>query len=153
MKASNATPQPLKVGGKTLTIPPHTMIIPSYSALHTHPRHWGHDSLLWSPYRWITTTNQSTESTLLEFPKTGSPFVAWSGGARSCPGRKFSQVEFVGVMVALFRSWRVEPVRREGESEGMARSRVARLVEKECGMVLLLQLLHPEKAVLRWVRR
>ena len=169
MKASNASPQDLTVGGKTITIPPRTMILPSYSALHTHPRYWGFDSLLWSPYRWITTTTSSSTTaaatssatpaqrlaseSLLEFSKTADPFVAWSAGARRCPGRRFSQVEFVGVMLALFRDWRVRPVRRQGEDDVAARNRVARLVERECGMVLLLQLLHPEKAVLRWERR
>jgi cytochrome P450 len=85
--------------------------------------------------------------------KHASPFIAWSAGARSCPGQKFSQVEVVAVMASLFRDWRVKPVPEVGEDDAMARSRIERLVKKETGMVLLLQLLHPEKAVLTWERR
>lgn len=59
----------------------------------------------------------------------------------------------MAVMAALFRDWKVKPVLELGEDDAMARSRIQRLVEKETGMVLLLQLLHPEKAVLTWERR
>lgn len=86
-------------------------------------------------------------------PKKGS-FVAWSEGVRVCPGKKFSQVEFVATMAELFRDWRVEPVLEKGEDSMMARNRVMNLVEKDTAQVLLLQMLHPEKAPLvskkRW---
>ncbi|KAI1485519.1 hypothetical protein F5X96DRAFT_659588 [Biscogniauxia mediterranea] len=41
-------------------------------------------------------------------------FIVWSEGARDCPGRKFSQVEFVATIASLFRDWRVNPVTFEG---------------------------------------
>lgn len=85
-------------------------------------------------------------------PVKGS-FIAWSEGIRNCPGKKFSQVEFVAAMATLFREWRVDPVPEPSESIGMARERVMATVENETGQVLLLQLLHPEKAVLTWSRR
>jgi cytochrome P450 len=156
------------MGAKTIIVPPKTLVIPSYSALHTHPRYWGANSLTWQPSRWITSgsspsTYMSASPTRHKHPlesesfntprKYASPFIAWSAGARSCPGQKFSQVEFVAVMAGLFREWKVKPVREMGEDDTMARSRIQRLVEKESGMVLLLQLLHPEKAVLTWERR
>ena len=56
-------------------------------------------------------------------------------------------------MAGLFREWRVEPRLERGEDERMARKRVMRLVESESGHVLLLQMLHPEKAALAWRRR
>jgi hypothetical protein len=56
-------------------------------------------------------------------------------------------------MAGLFREWKVKPVTEAGEDDAMARSRIQRLVEEETGMVLLLQMLHPEKAVLTWERR
>ena len=88
-----------------------------------------------------------------ELPKSNSPFVGWSGGARNCPGRKFSQVEFVGVLVALFRQHKVKPVPAAGEDDAMARARLSEQIRKDTGMRLLLQMLHPEKAVLHWTRR
>jgi cytochrome P450 len=139
-------------------LPADTMIIPSYSALHTHPRHWGGNSLEWEPSRWITpdpnrSGSQTVEETIvsesfLDFPKSQNPFIAWSGGARVCPGRKFSQVEFVGVLVGLFRRHRIQPVQLANETEASARERLRMLVQKDTGMRLLLQLLHPEQVLL-----
>lgn len=86
-------------------------------------------------------------------PKTNNPFVGWSGGARNCPGRKFSQVEFVGVLVGLFRGFRVRPVPKATESDAMARARLLEQIQSDTGMRLLLQMLHPEKAVLEWTKR
>lgn len=148
-----------------MVIPKNTTIIPNYSALHTHPRYWGNDSLEFEPLRWITTdpqtprTNDSHISSshpaehLKEPPTRNSPFVGWSGGARSCPGRKFAQVEFVGVLVGLFRDFKVRPVPLKGEDDEMARARLLEQIRMDTGMRLLLQMLHPEKAVLEWKRR
>ncbi|TVY12897.1 Secologanin synthase [Lachnellula arida] len=153
VKTTGPQPRPLKIGEDTYTLPSDTIIIPSYSALHTHPRHWGANSLEWEPSRWITSTPTSNTDTLasetfFEFPKAASPFVAWSGGARVCPGRKFSQVEFVGVLVGLFRQHRVRPVPLSGEDNAAARVRLRALIEEDTGMKLLLQLMHPEQVIL-----
>ena len=140
------------------------MVIPNYSALHTHPRYWGKDSLEFEPSRWIISDPQSSGDVpgptarfraekFKEPSKSNSPFVGWSGGARNCPGRKFSQVEFVGVLVGLFREYKVKPVPRAGEDDAMARARLLEQIRKDTGMRLLLQMLHPEKAVLQWTRR
>lgn len=140
------------------------MILPNYSALHTHPRYWGENSLEFEPSRWIISDpnlsgDVATPDALhlaekfKKFPKNNSPFVGWSGGARSCPGRKFSQVEFVGVLVGLFRNFRVKPVPEAGEDDAMARARLLKQIQNDTGMRLLLQMLHPEKAVLQWTRR
>ena len=135
------------------------MLIPSHVAVHTHPRYWGPDCLQWRPSRWIQSgrpktssiETTSTQETLIA-PYKGS-FIAWSEGIRNCPGKKFSQVEFVAAMAGIFRDWRVEPVPERLESPKMARERVMDMVEKDTGQVLLLQLLHPERAALTWKRR
>ena len=140
------------------------MILPNYSALHTHPRYWGENSLEFEPSRWIISDAKRSENVatpgavyhaekFIELPKHNRPFVGWSGGARNCPGRKFSQVEFVGVLVGLFRSFRVKPVPRAGEDDAMARTRLGEQIRSDTGMRLLLQMLHPEKAVLQWTKR
>ena len=84
--------------------------------------------------------------------KADSPFDGWSGGARNCPGRKFSQVEFVGVLVGHFRGFQVKPVPEAREDDAMARARLLGQIQKDTGMRLLLQMLHSEKAVLRWTK-
>ena len=108
----------------------------------------------WRPSRWIDTKDPDEElkDESVITPQRGS-FIAWSEGVRVCPSKKFSQVEFVATMAGLFRNWRVEPVPEEGEDLAMARKRWAELVEKDTGQVLLLQMLHPEKAPLVWKKR
>ena len=159
-KSTGSCPQPLKLGTKTVLIPENTVVIPNYSALHTHPRYWGHDSLDFEPSRWITadgpvsaTDDSQPVEHLKEPPSRNSPFVGWSGGARNCPGRKFAQVEFVGVLVGLFRDFKVKPVPLKGEDDKMARLRLLDQIRMDTGMKLLLQMLHPERAVLEWKRR
>lgn len=68
-----------------------------------------------------------------------------------CPGKKFSQVEFVAIMATMFRENRVEPVPLANESMECARARTLVAV-KDSGMILLLQMLRPERIGLRWVR-
>ena len=97
----------------------------------------------------VPTTNLESES--LYTPPPGT-YIPWSDGARVCPGKKFSQVEFVAVMVALFGSYRVEPVPRRGESMAMALVRTLDTV-KDSAMVLLLQMRNPESLGLKWVKR
>ncbi|KAI4200988.1 MAG: hypothetical protein LQ350_003557 [Teloschistes chrysophthalmus] len=160
-KSTGANPQPLKLGGHDVLIPKNTVIIPNYSALHTHPRYWGPNSLDFEPSRWITSDPPNSQQTSPSYPTEhfkepatrNSPFVGWSGGARSCPGRKFAQVEFVGVLVGLFRDSRVKPVPVKGENDAMARGRLLEQIRRDTGMRLLLQMLHPERAVLVWSKR
>lgn len=158
-KFTDTRTQTLRVGGgkKTIVIPPMTMVLPSYAALQTDPRWWGPDSLEWRPARWIEARNNGADGSVpcdeeLITPRRGT-YVAWSGGARDCPGRKFSQVEFVATLATLFRDHRVEPVPMAAETPEASRKRVLDLIETDSAPVLLLQMLHPERAPLRWSRR
>lgn len=128
-------------------------------ALHTHPRHWGQDSLDWRPYRWILNSSGSLPANLgdrlaqeqLLVPEKGT-FIAWSEGARNCPGKKFAQVEFVATMAALFRNHRVQPVPMMGETLDEARNRVLDVV-KDSSVELLLQMRDPNSVAVTWSRR
>lgn len=143
----------LDVGGRGYVVPPNTMVIPSYAAVHTEPRYWGPDPLAWRPSRWIRAGSGPGAEEELITPRKGT-FLGWSEGARDCPARKFSQVEFVATVATLLRDWRVDPVPLGGgESMEGARRRVLDLIEKDSGPVLLLQMLHPERASLTWTRR
>ncbi|KAI2613258.1 cytochrome P450 [Hypoxylon sp. NC1633] len=146
-KWTEISAQTLQVGDKHVTIPSDTMVIPSYTALHTHPRFWGQDALQWRPDRWVTQGADGREE--LKTPARGT-FIAWSEGERSCPGKRFSQVEFVATMAVLFKDWRVSPQRFEGEQDSDARQRLSHLIETDSAQVLLLQMLHPERAPLCW---
>ncbi|KAI0382675.1 putative cytochrome P450 [Hypomontagnella monticulosa] len=144
--------QTLNIGDKTLVLPPNTMMCLAYSCLQTDPRWWGTDSLSWRPSRFIKSAPANIEEEEFVQPRRGT-FVGWSEGARDCPGRKFSQVEFVATLASLFRDWRVDPLTFEGETLDMARERVLNLIKTDSAMVLLQQMLHPEKAPLVWSRR
>jgi len=63
-----------------------------------------------------------------------------------------SQVEFVAIMWEVFREWRVEVVRREGETAKAARERLAALVA-DSSMKLTVGMNRPQDAVLRFVKR
>lgn len=139
-----------------MNLPPDMQVNPNFLATHTQPRFWGSDSLQWRPSRWIISSLssphiQSIEGEHLYVPPKGS-FVPWAEGPRSCPGKKFAQVEHVAVMAALFRDHRVQPVLKAGEGMTQACLRIMDVVEDK-GMVLLLQMLNPENAIVEWKRR
>ena len=128
---------------------------------------------MWRPARWIETRqpldvkpaegttktgpSKSTRNSVLDSEHLWTPprgsFLPWAEGDRVCPGKKFSAVELVGALTALFaRGWRVEVVREEGETEEQARGR-CREVIRDSGLKLLIEMLHPERVGLRWVRK
>ncbi|KAI1809002.1 hypothetical protein GGS20DRAFT_599454 [Poronia punctata] len=119
---------------------------------HLHLKIWGDDSLEWKPSRWIRDDDIGKPGGEKFNYGIRGAFVGWSEGIRDCPGKKFSQVEFTATMAVLFRNSRVRPVVKDGETDAMARSRVMELIENDSGAVLLLQLLHPERAPLEWTK-
>ncbi|PSR79355.1 cytochrome P450 [Coniella lustricola] len=139
----------LRIGSKIALLPPNTMVIPSYAAVHTDPSIWGSDSLEWRPSRWIKANSGPPGNEELIVPSDGS-FLGWSEGARNCPAKKFSQVEFVATLAILLRDWHVDIVPESGESLVDSQKRVMDLIENDSGAVLLLQMLHPERVSLVW---
>ncbi|KAI0169099.1 cytochrome P450 [Hypoxylon sp. FL1284] len=142
--------QSLTVGGKTVVLPPNSMIASSYGSFQTDPRFWGPESLIWKPRADVVSKPGEEDFSM---PVRGA-FIGWSYGVRDCPGKRFSLVKFVATMAALFLNWRVDPVVvATGETPDGARQRVDHLIETDSDSVLLLQMLHPERAPLVWKRR
>jgi len=158
-KYTGQQPRVIRSGSQEITIPEDTLVVANLNALQTHPRYWGKDSLTWRPSRWIVSSSIDTQVDLgtrlaqesLLTPQAGT-FIAWSEGARSCPGKKFAQVEFVATMAALFRSYRAEPILKAGETPAAARKRVLDVV-KDSNVELLLQMRNPDSVSVRWSRR
>lgn len=162
---TGAESQALSIQNRTYIIPPDTLVVPNLMALHTHPRHWGDDSLVWRPQRWILpspTTPEGDptksgnsgmhfEEERLFIPQKGSYFP-WSEGLRSCPGKRFAQVEHVAVMATLFRNHQVKPVLRLGETLAQAQQRVLNVV-KNSSVELLLHMRDPGSVTVAWSRR
>ncbi|KAI1778869.1 putative cytochrome P450 [Hypoxylon cercidicola] len=101
----------LTAGNRTLDLPPKTILMPSYASMHTDPKYWGPDSLQQRPSRWIKPGLAGRPSHEEIDMNERGVILGWSEGTRDCPGKKFSQVEFVALMVGLFRRWRVDPVK------------------------------------------
>jgi cytochrome P450 len=53
-KYTNNASQNLTINGQECTIPPKTYVYANSMALHSMPRYWGPDSMVWRPDRWIT---------------------------------------------------------------------------------------------------
>ncbi|TGO34629.1 hypothetical protein BHYA_0189g00170 [Botrytis hyacinthi] len=163
-KSTGAEPQPLTLNGKTIIIPSNTRVIPNINAMHSHPRYWGSDALIWRPNRWVLSKKSDSETRIQEehLPNKSTPeeefpfspqkgtYVPWSEGARACPGKKFGQVEFVATMVSVFRKHRVEVVPEKGESIEEARKTAEKSVW-DSEIVLLLQMKKPELVGVKWV--
>jgi cytochrome P450 len=154
VKVSETSPAKLTIGDKDHTIPAGTQVLLNLNALQTHPRYWGDDGHDWRPSRWIKTG--SSESPVLGHEELITPvkgcYLPWGEGLRACPGKKFAQVEHVAAMAAIFRDHYVKPVRETGEDDAAARARTLKVVN-DSGMVLLLQMFHPEKVALEWSER
>jgi len=130
-------------------------------ASHTSTANFS-DPLTWRPKRWIQ--SQSTGSSKaalaeilsaeeLKHPTNGSGFFAWGAGPRICPGMKFSQVEFCGVLSSVLKKVRVEVVCQDGEKVGVAGQKVMSILRDSCADPLLLHVRQPEKLELRFIER
>lgn len=139
----------LAIAGKEHIIPRNTWVVTNSQALHTNADVWGADALVWRPSRWIKSVDGREE--LME-PPEGS-FVPWADVPRVCPGNKFSQVEFAGVMAVLFEKHRVRVRKEDGENEEDSLVRVDRMVEDSAISTITLQMRHPESVALVWTER
>lgn len=132
------------------------MVVSSLVAVHTHPKFWSPDPLVWRPSRWISSSATAKPNALsgqiaceqLYSPPKGVYFP-WSEGLQNCPGRKYAQVEFSAVLMCLFKSHRVEVVPEKGENVEAARSRVYHVVE-DSEQVLLLRMRKADSVRLTW---
>lgn len=140
------------------------MVILNVTAIHSHPRYWGPDSLIWRPSRWIisnhtpaistdsfvNTSLKITNEKLME-PQPGT-FFPWSDGPRVCPGKQYAQVEFVAVISALLRNYRVDPVPLAREDSQGARKRFLATLA-DCQFNMTLHMKNPEIVAVTWTRR
>ncbi|KAI9878026.1 MAG: hypothetical protein M1830_002146 [Pleopsidium flavum] len=162
-KYTNQHSQILKVGNKTISIDLDTMVVPSLLAMHTHPKYWKQDPLVWRPSRWISSSSSPsssngsncTISARLEceelFVPTKGSYFPWSDGPQNCPGKKFAQVEFVAVIACLLQAHRVQLHRAEGGDLESARKWILAVCEdSEHG--LLLRMRNADSVRLIWKR-
>lgn len=149
----------LAIDGKTYSIPPQTLLLFNMHAAHADPGYWGDDGHEFKPSRWIQTIptppgDNEADISLLDREALLKPlrtvYMSWLDGSHVCPGRKFSQVEFVGLMVGLLGNHYVEPARESlGEDIEHARQRTKDCLAKS-GTRLVFEMLRPEAVPLVW---
>jgi cytochrome P450 len=153
-KSTGNSLQLVTVDGRDFTIPAHTHVFPNIIGLHRNSVYWGADANVWRPSRWIehfSSTSRSLENETIKTPVKGS-YVPWAEGPRICPGKKFSQVEFVAVIAKLLSEHTIEVVSNSSETEEQARARVLSVV-RNSDVKLTLQMKRPESVKLKFVKR
>jgi cytochrome P450 len=139
----------LNDGKQIVQLPPGTGIVVNVTAINTHPDNWGQDVAEWRPSRWIRAGPGGVEE-LITPPK--GVWIPWGDGARACPGKRFSQIEHLGLMSAIFRDHEVAPAAESGETWIQTKSRVESVIA-DAGVILNFQMWHPERVGLVWKRR
>jgi cytochrome P450 len=148
---SPTTPQelPIVTDGEqtTLTIHPGTLVGMHFYGAHLSPR-WGSNASSFSPKRFVSSSAGTESVTVPE----NVLFFPWILGPRVCPGKKFSQVEFVAIMAQILSEYCVQPLKEAGETERAARERLMNVIDEKYFNVSA-HLRRPEDAGIRFVRR
>lgn len=134
--------QALQIHGKDYNIPPRTAVFADNGVAQRKQQYWGNDAHVWRLDRWIK--KEGTSKAFVD-PIEGS-YVPWAYGPRICPGKKFSQVEFVATISYLLKDHRVRPMLVSGESESEALERMLGIIQdSEMEMAMAIKMTHPEK--------
>lgn len=113
--------------------------------MHTR-EHIYHNATLFNPKRWVSDSE--------EFIRIDQGYWPWSGGPRICPGMKFSQVEYVGVMCTILRGARLAPAIKDRDAGfEEAQKEVIRLVRLTDSDGPTLSLTKPEDLHIRVDKR
>jgi len=160
-KSTNAQTQHLNISGSMHTIPASTSVYINNHASQVNPNIWGTNANSWRPDRWVSNPRTSDEDnkqpsfineSLLQ-PVPGA-FIPWADGPRICPGKKFSQVEFVAAMATLFNRDQVLLVGSPGEtSTREVNAKLDRMLSDSELSSATLQMRQPGLVKLAWTRR
>jgi cytochrome P450 len=134
---------------RIVTVNPGTLVGGQFYGGHLSPR-WGPDAHVFNPRRFISKSAITGEEELVVPPDT--LFIPWLAGPRVCPGKKFSQVEFVAIVAQIFSEYRVEILRETRENEADARARFEGVVGEKYFNVST-HLKKPAEGAVRFVRR
>lgn len=127
LRYSGNETQVLRIKDKELKVPPHTYVTANYNALFWNPDLWGDDVAQFRPDRWIKEAGKPGDEAFNSSPGLVE-FVAWAIGPRVCPGKKFSQVEFVAVLASVLGRYRVNALEGPGEDSKAAQARLMRTI-------------------------
>jgi cytochrome P450 len=141
-----------KDGEKMVTVEPDMLVGMHNYGAHLSPR-WGNDVKEFNPQRFVSTsfptTNDSKEKLVVP---GGVGYIPWTAGPRICPGKKFSEVEFVATIAAILSSFKIEVVKQVGESDAGAKAKTLAVLDEKVFNISA-HLKRPEDATIRFVRR
>ena len=145
-------PQLLAIGlDQTIEVPPETYVSGHFFHIHLNHKAWGLDASSFNPKRFVSIDTATGEEVLAGPPKDVG-YVPWLTGPRTCPGKKFSQVEFVAVIGSLLSRYEVEPLVRAGQSPALAREKLIDVTD-DFYFNLSAHLRRPREAGIRFVQR
>lgn len=119
--------QDITMDGQKYMIPDGTHVYMSVVGTHRNPRYWS-DPSEFKPERWLPSPTSAkpevddekddvddvqdpsfvrASSGSLLVPRKGT-FIPFNLGSRSCPGKRFAQVEGVSVVATIFQKYSVE---------------------------------------------
>ncbi|KAH9934038.1 cytochrome P450 [Epithele typhae] len=90
-----------------IVVPKGTMVITNIAACNTQKALWGEDAYEWNPDRWLKPLPVALDEARI--PGIYANSFTFSGGAYSCIGLKFSQLEMKVVLSTLVAAFRFEP--------------------------------------------
>ncbi|KAH8657208.1 cytochrome P450 monooxygenase-like protein [Tricladium varicosporioides] len=134
-KITREKSQTIKYNDRTITVPPNTMIQLSAVGVQRNSQYWPHTSSKisnkahdlddWVPQRWLNADPSEKKEVKDEWdeapdvasfdqktsklftPSKGS-FIPFAEGGRSCPGKRFAQIEITAVLSVIFKTYSVE---------------------------------------------
>lgn len=148
---SPTTPMELPIttasGTRSVVIKPGTTVGGHFYGGHLSSR-WGKDTEVFNPQRFVSTSQSGEEA--LVVPE-GPMYSPWIFGTRVCPGKKFSQVEFVALVAQILSEWKIEVV-IDGQSDLIAKENLLKVLDDKYFNVST-HLRRPEAAGVRFVKR
>jgi cytochrome P450 len=133
-------------GPSTVVVHPGTLVGGHFYGGHLSPR-WGADVEIFNPKRFVSSSPSGEETLVVPEDPMYAP---WIHGSRVCPGKKFSQVEFVALIAQILSRWRIEVA--GGEDSRAARKNLLDVLDKKYFNIST-HLLRPEAAGIKFVRR
>lgn len=115
----------------------------------------------WRPNRWIenfkpppSIVGAESDNGVEQLinPENGT-YIPWADGPRVCIGRKFSQVEFVGVIASLFSKAKVRPVLKNKDTREDGDRALMKMVDESAIFAITLQMKNPKAVALMWEHR
>jgi cytochrome P450 len=107
--------------GLNLNIPPISLVsVPVVISGHLPNEFNGTEPTKFDPTRFVSMTKDGKESLRDDSDLLKEGYMPWTNGPRACPGKKFSQVEFVAVMAKVLHAAEVRVASKSHGGESQA---------------------------------